>query len=199
MKWKLTGCAPLEAVVKTPAPNQCGNAILDPGEVCDPGEPEACNGQPTKCINCLTCSGTGATPTPAPGSTPTPINTGSADCPQGELPPLNREGFDGWRGIDGVQIADGQTHTYCYTLSQNTTRLVMSVGDRTGATQCFEHTAEYIPPAGSGMSSKRGGGVNSSYTFLNIGAPLPQGVWRIRITAAVNPDCADRYQVIVHF
>lgn len=186
--WKLTGCPKLEDLLKV-SQSTCGNGVVEAGEVCDTGDPFSC-GTGT-CVACTSCD----TPTP----TPTPTPSGSADCAQGELPSLARDGFEGWFGRDNVKIQDSEVHTYCFTVNGDSDRLALSVGDRTGSSQCFVHTAEYIPPSTSGWATKTDTGRDTSYTFFVRAGFLPKGVWRIRITADNNPNCADKYQVVAHY
>lgn len=121
-----------------------------------------------------------------------------SSCPQGELPHLARAGFEDWWGRDHVPIGDGQVHTYCFTVNMDTHQLALAVGDRTGKAQCFWHVAEYIPPTESGWSARVEAGRDTSYTFSLRSELLPKGVWRIRITNDVTPNCADQYQVVAH-
>ena len=197
--WKVIGCTPLDNLVGQQQSGNCGNGVIDAGEVCDPGDPFTCNGVgPSACSNCTSCGGGGPTPTPTRtvGGTSTP----SGDCSKGNVPLYNKPGFEDWYGMDNVGIDPGQTDTWCFPLNVTQNRLVMNVGDNTGAAQCFSHTADYIPPAGSGWSDVLYDRfvTNSGNTFLSFGAPLPQGVWRIRITAADNPDCNMKYQIKIH-
>lgn len=60
----------------------------------------------------------------------------ASSCPQGDLPHLDRAGFENWWGRDHVPIGDGQVHTYCFTVDIDTHRFELAVGDRTGAVQC---------------------------------------------------------------
>lgn len=203
--WKVVGCTPLDNLIGQQS-GSCGNGQIDTGEVCDTGDPFTCNGAgPASCTNnCTTCSGVVITPTPT-GTRPTPTPP-PGDCNKGNVPLYNKPGFEDWYGMDNVGIDPGATDTWCFPVNSTTcsggpcTRLVMNVGDNTGAAQCFSHTADYIPPANSGWSDVLYDRfvTNSGNTFLSFGAPLPQGVWRIRITAADNTDCNMKYQIKVH-
>lgn len=196
--WKVIGCTPLDNLVGQQT-GSCGNGQIDAGEVCDTGDPFTCNGAgPSVCVNnCTSCSGVTPTPTPVRtgGITPTP-----GDCNKGNVPLYNKPGFEDWYGMDNVGISAGATDTWCFPLTTSLNRLVMNVGDNTGAAQCFSHTADYMPPPDSGWSDVVYDRfvTNSGNTFLSFGAPLPQGVWRIQITAANNPDCNMRYQIKIH-
>lgn len=191
--WHLTGCPSLFAVI---AEDQCGNGTLDPGEVCDNSAPTSGCPQGTACVDCDSCVTGTPVPTPIPTPAPTPTGSFNEACPQGELPRLNIPGDTVW-GLDWVPIGDGETHTYCFTLSTFSRKLQITIADRTGASQCTWNTIQYIPPPGSGLSTQTGVGRGSSYSFFNTNG-LPMGVWRISITEAVTPDCADKYQITVH-
>ena len=125
--------------------------------------------------------------------TPTPV---AVDCAQGTLPRLNYTGDAVW-GKDWVPIGDGEVHTYCFQLRTFSRKLIMRVGDRTGAEQCTWNTTEFIPPQGSSLKTEVGTGRGAGYSFYDP-AGLPQGIWRIRITEAVTPNCNDKYAVLVH-
>jgi len=137
------------------------------------------------------------TPVPTPVATPTPA---PADCPQGELPKLNKPGFETWYGRESVPIGPGDVHVWCFTLTQDVHKLEFAVGDKTGAAQCFWHTAEYLPPKGAVTVRPPGpqSGRDTSYAFLNTVQLLPKGTWRIKVTAEHHPPCVARYQVVGH-
>lgn len=202
--WAIDNCAPLSALVNPPLPTptpppptSCGNAIVDPGEVCDWGDPYTCGGKGSAaCVsNCKSCNGV-ATPTPVPTATPPPLD---GECNMGSLPPLAYEGFPGWFGFRKVAIDPGETHGWCVNLQTNTTSWTMSLVDRTGAYQCFYHTVDYVPPAGSGLTAKRWTTevTSSTATFRTWdGSFLPKGVYKIRLKASASyPNCPMNYEV----
>lgn len=208
--WSIKGCQPLTDLVNgsvptptpTPPPSSlCGNGIVDTGEVCDKGDAYTCGGKgPNACVNnCTSCSGS-TVPTPTPKPTVTPGV--DPECAQGFLPPYTQPGFTDWFGYKKVQIGPGETDTYCARLDTDVTSYSMMVVDVTGAAQCFYHSAEFIPPAGSGLASKRmdSAGTSSTLTFRNwSGAPLPRGVWKLKVTATADyPNCPLAYQITVH-
>ena len=137
-------------------------------------------------------------PTPTP--TPTPV---AVECAQGEIPPARGgvfTGFEGWYGRDRVFIADGETHTWCFTVNVDTWRVALSVADRTGAAQCFWHTAEFIPPPNSDLKSRGGSGNNSATEWQwPDHRNIPKGTYGIRITASPMPGCTDLYQITAHY
>lgn len=201
--WAIEGCAPLSALVSnpsptpTPAPSQCGDGIINTGEVCDRGDPYTCGGKGSSaCINnCTSCNGT-ATPTPIPTATP-PIS--DAECDMGTLPPLGVDGFPGWFGYRKISIDPGETHGWCVNLATDTTSWTMSLVDRTGAYQCFYHTAEYIPPVGSNLAAKKWTSevTSSTATFRTWdGSLLPKGIYKIRLKASSSyPNCPMNYEI----
>jgi len=207
--WSIKGCQPLTDLVNgavptpTPPPSTlCGNGIVDPGEVCDTGDTYTCGGKGSSaCVsNCTSCNGsTAPTPTPKPTSTPSPVDP---ECNMGELPPFDFAGAVGWLGIRKVGIKPGETHTWCVPLTSNVRAWTMSIGDYSGAWQCAYHSAQYIPPAGSGLATQSTSQetINSVGNFrAPLGSYLPTGTWKIRLTASsAYPDCPMAYQVTAH-
>lgn len=203
--WVIKGCKPLTDLVNdggvpptpTPVPGKCGNGLVDTGEVCDKADPYTCGGKgPSACVNsCTSCNGT-ATPTPVPTPTPPVVDV---DCNMGSLPPLGVDGFPGWFGYRKIAIDPGETHGWCVNLDTNTTAWTMSLVDRTGAYQCFYHTAEYVPPAGSSLATKKWTSevTSSTATFRTWdGSYLPKGTWKIKVKASSSyPNCPMSYEV----
>jgi hypothetical protein len=166
---------------------------------CDPKTDASCGGDVTKPPP---DDGGDGEVDPPPGPTPTPAPVYSTGCDRGELPPLNLDGFPGWLGLRKVAMVPGATHTYCVNLNWDTSVFTMSVVDRTGASQCFYHIAEYIPPADSGLATKGNTRIliNTGATFASRpGSLLPKGTWKIRIKSSIDfSDCSMAYEVTAH-
>ncbi|MBU6178848.1 MAG: hypothetical protein KGR69_04250 [Verrucomicrobia bacterium] len=207
--WSIKGCQPLSDLVSgavptptpTPVAGKCGNGIVDAGEVCDKGDTYTCGGKGSSaCVNnCTSCNGsTVPTPTPKPTATPGV----DPECADGYLPPFGQAGFDGWLGLRKVQIEPGETQTFCAQLNEDLSAFTMMVVDFTGAAQCFYHLAEFIPPTGSGLASKKTSSpaIISTLTFRNWnGTLLPKGTWKLRVSASPDyPNCPMAYQLTAH-
>ena len=147
-------------------------------------------------------------PPPGPGidvcTPPTVIDpsTKPPECDKGQRPALNLPGVPDWLGLRNVSIGHGETQTWCVNLNRTTSKWTMSVIDRTGAWQCMYHTVDYIPPVGSGLKtiSWKKETTNTTVTWRNWdGAALPQGTYKIRITASLGqPNCPMSYEVNAH-
>lgn len=148
-------------------------------------------------------------PKPGPGEdvcTPPELYPDDKDyppitCDMGDLPPLRLDGFPGWLGLRRVSIAHGATQTWCVKLEENVKSWKLAIVDRTGASQCFYHSAEFIPPTGSGLDSKsgRGGSTGTALTFRSQDEYLPRGTWRVKVTASDQyPTCNMQYEITVH-
>jgi hypothetical protein len=87
--------------------------------------------------------------------------------PAGELPPLGS--FPNERGIDSG-IDNGETRTYCFTLTADTTSIDFNASDLTGAAQCFWATAFTVtPPLGSGLFPDTDFGRNPHLGYFRSG------------------------------
>ena len=165
---------------------------------CDPKTDASCGGEVTKTPP--DDGGDGADDPPPPVD-PVPPKV-DLSCDRGALPPLNLDGFPGWLGLRKVAMVPGDTHTYCVNLNWDTSVFTMSVVDRTGASQCFYHIAEYIPPAGSGLAPEVTPWIriNTGATFASRpGSLLPKGTWKIRIKSSIDfSDCSMAYEVTAH-
>lgn len=195
--WKLTGCAPMEDLVQA---GLCGNGVVDQGEICDTALAGSCGGE--TCVDCVECTSVPPTPTPYPTATPTPVPTGgSADCPEGEVPPLGRIEAPDWLGVEMVPLSPREVHTYCLTIGKDTDYLQINVADRSG--QCLWNRLTVYPPAGTRLSPQENESRDTSvgYSYSNLSGCalsgtckyIPRGTYIVKIEALMT--CEARYNL----